>query len=72
MNSESLASCLISLIGADKVTTREEILTEHSGDQWSATHLPDIVVFAESTADVSAVLKFSNQNKIPVTTRGAG
>lgn len=72
MNSDSLASCLISLIGADKVTTREEILTENSGDKWSATHLPDIVVFAESTADVSAVLKFSNQNKIPVTTRGAG
>jgi glycolate oxidase len=30
------------------------------------------VVFAESTADVATVLKFANDRKIPVTTRGAG
>ncbi len=72
MNPISLAASLATLIGAEKVTTTSEILTAHSGDKWSASHPPDIVVFAESTADVSAVLKFANEHKIPVTTRGAG
>ena len=72
MNPISLAASLATLIGAEKVTSTSEILAAHSGDKWSASHPPDIVVFAESTADVSAVLKFANEHKIPVTTRGAG
>ncbi len=72
MNSQDLAATLATLIGEDKVTTSGEILAHNSGDKWSASHLPDIVVFAESTADVSAVLTIANENQIPVTTRGAG
>ena len=30
------------------------------------------LIFAESTADVSAVMKFATEHRIPVTTRGAG
>lgn len=70
--SPSLAETLSALVGAGKVTTTAEALAANSGDKWSASHLPDIVVFAESTADVSAVLKYANENRIPVTTRGAG
>lgn len=70
--SPSLSETLATLVGADKVTDTAEILIAHSGDKWSASHPPDVVVFAESTADVSAVLKFANENRIPVTTRGAG
>jgi glycolate oxidase len=72
MNSQDLSATLASLIGEGKFTTSQEILATHSGDKWSASHPPDIVVFAESTDDVSAVLRFANENKIPVTTRGAG
>ncbi len=72
MNLSCLAKHLATLIDAEKVTTTAEILAAHSGDKWSACRLPDVVVFAESTTDVSAILKFANQNKIPVTTRGAG
>jgi glycolate oxidase len=63
---------LTSLLGDDQVTTTAEILAAHAADKWSASCVPDVVVFAESTADVSAVLKFANERKIPVTTRGAG
>ncbi len=63
---------LSALLGAGKISTTAEILAANSGDKWSASHPPDVVVFAESTADVSAVLKFANERKIPVTTRGAG
>ena len=63
---------LTALIGEGKISAAAEILSAHSGDKWSASHPPDVVVFAESTTDVAAVLKFANARKIPVTTRGAG
>jgi glycolate oxidase len=74
MSSTSLPwhTALVALLGTEKVTTTAEILAAHAGDKWSASHLPEVVVFAESTTDVSAVLKFANTNKIPVTPRGAG
>ena len=70
--SQSCHAALLALLGPEKVTTTAEILAAHAGDKWSASQLPDVVVFAESTADVSTVLKFANAHKIPVTTRGAG
>ncbi|MFT3990979.1 MAG: FAD-linked oxidase C-terminal domain-containing protein [Luteolibacter sp.] len=72
MPESPLATALSALIGAEKVTTTAEILATHSTDKWYASHSPDVVVFAESTADVSAVLAYANERKIPVTTRGAG
>jgi glycolate oxidase len=59
-------------LGSGKVATAAEVLESHAGDKWSASHLPDVVVFAESTADVSAVMRFAAEHEIPVTTRGAG
>lgn len=59
-------------VGPDKVSMRKSIIKEHSGDKWSASHPPDIVVFAESTEDVSKVMSFAHERDIPVTTRGAG
>ena len=70
--SHSWHASLVSILGAEKVTTTAEILATHASDKWSASHSPEVVVFAESTADVSAVLKFANLHKIPVTPRGAG
>jgi len=63
---------LVSLLGGEKVTAAAEIITSHSGDKWSASHPPDAVVLAESTADVAKVLAFAHERSIPVTTRGAG
>lgn len=65
-------SLLVSLLGEGKVTVDESALEAHASDKWSASHLPEAVVFAESTADVSAVMKFATAHGIPVTTRGAG
>jgi len=72
MNLSSLIDALSQLIGAEKVITSAATLIEYSRDKWSASHPPDVVVFAESTADVAGVLKFANEQKIPVTPRGAG
>ena len=67
-----LASQLRKLLGNDLVADDSETLAAHSGDKWFAAETPEVVVFAKSTSDVSKLLKFASQNKIPVTARGAG
>ncbi|WP_163339078.1 FAD-binding oxidoreductase [Desulfopila sp. IMCC35008] len=54
----------ISVSTADRIT--------HSYDATQQKHLPDIVVYAENTGQVSDVMKLANENRIPVLPRGAG
>ena len=72
MTPHPFADDLAALLGPGKVSLRPDDLAVHSTDKWYASHPPDVVVFAESTADVSATLAFAHQRRIPVTTRGAG
>ncbi|HEY8990931.1 MAG TPA: FAD-binding oxidoreductase, partial [Luteolibacter sp.] len=67
-----IAADLTARLGEGKVDVRDEAREANAGDKWYARRLPDVVVFAESTADVSAVMHYAYRNKIPVTTRGAG
>ena len=60
------------LLGEGKVSAMAEVLKEHGCDRWNFSHLPEVVVFAESRGDVVAVMKFAYARDIPVTTRGAG
>lgn len=60
------------LLPEGRVSTAEEVIAEHGTDRWNFSHPPEVVVFAESTAEVVAVMKFANANDVPVTTRGAG
>lgn len=59
-------------IGEHKVSVADDEKRRHATDKWYASHPPDLVVFAESTADVVAVMKFASERGLPVTTRGAG
>ena len=61
------------IIGKENVLDSVEQLTAYSYDgtqMWS--HLPDVVVFPTKTEEVSEILKFANENDIPVTPRGGG
>jgi glycolate oxidase len=50
----------------------EEILKEHSHDQTEDLHfLPQIVFKPKTTEEVSQIVKFCNENKIPITPQGA-
>ncbi len=69
---EEVSAALTKLLGEGKVSLDEEVKSGHSGDKWFASHPPDVVVFAESTEDVSKVLAYAHRNRVPVTTRGAG
>ena len=68
----TIAAQMTELIGGDKVSTASDVLASHAADKWSASHLPDVVAFAETTADVAAVLAYAHLHRVPVTTRGAG
>ncbi len=67
----SLADDLISLIGADCVSTTAADLTTHSTDKWFASNPPQVVVHARSAQDVSQVLRYANEHGIPVTPQGS-
>src|SRR6202045_1116838 len=68
----SLGDELRQLLGSDAIADDDEMLAAHSGDKWFAAEAPEVVVFARSTSDVSKLLRFASQKKIPVTARGAG
>jgi len=67
-----LLSKLRELLGSDVVAADPDTLAAHAGDKWFAAHEPEVVVFAESTSDVSKLLQFASSEKIPVTARGGG
>jgi glycolate oxidase subunit GlcD len=54
------------------VRTDEKTLKDHAADKWMASHLPDVVVFADSTRCVSQVMQFAGRHRVPVTVRGGG
>ena len=72
MTSSDLNAKLGTFLQSHQLSTASEVLTEHGTDKWHASAMPDIVVFAESTEDISAVMKFASAEKIPVYTRAAG
>jgi glycolate oxidase len=61
------------IVGKENVLTSKEEMVAYSYDgtqMWS--HLPDVVVFPVNTAEISEILKYANENVIPVTPRGGG
>ncbi len=67
----ALADQLISLLGPNRVSATPADIATHSTDKWFASNPPEAVVHAESTAEVSEVLRFANANRIPVTPQGS-
>jgi len=63
---------LSALLGAEIVSKDRSRLEANSGDKWFASHLPDVVVEPRSAEQISKILRFANERKIPVTARGAG
>ena len=65
---------ILALIGDEqRVFFGEAVSEEYSHDELGfLRRSPDVVVKAMSTAEVSAVMAYANERKIPVTPRGAG
>jgi glycolate dehydrogenase FAD-linked subunit len=63
---------LSSLLGPEIVSREQSRLEANSRDKWFASHLPEVVVEPRSAEQISRLLRFASEQKIPVTPRGAG
>lgn len=63
---------LSELLPAGCVSISEQDIAVHRIDKWHAAADPDVVVFAENTAQVARVMRYANEHEVPVYTRGAG
>ena len=52
---------LVDLIGKEKVSVTKDDLATHAIDKWNFAAAPEVVVFAESTEDISQVLAFAHE-----------
>jgi glycolate oxidase len=60
------------IVGRENVLTALSDRITHSYDATQERHLPEVVVYAGTTAEVSRVVKLANRWNIPVLPRGAG
>jgi glycolate oxidase subunit GlcD len=74
MRKTSVEKELEKLIGKDKVKTSPDwrLVYSYDGTPTGYRGIPDVVVFPETTEDVSKILAFANEERIPVYPRGAG
>src|SRR6056297_875505 len=66
---------LTNVVGSHCINTDEERLEAYSHDEVRGEkyrHMPEAIVFGETTEQISKVMAFANQHLIPVTPRGAG
>lgn len=69
----TVPSGLAALVGEDRVLTSREDLIPYSFDGTAALQqLPEAVVMARSTEEVSAVLRWAQETRTPIVTRGSG
>ena len=60
-------------VGKENVFVDAEVLEAYAHDETEDLHfLPDVVLKPGTAEEISAILKFCNQHKIPVTPRAAG
>ena len=64
---------LKALAGADAVLFGEEINPDYAHDELGGvSRMPDVLIKAKSTEQISAIMKYAYENNIPVTVRGSG
>jgi len=64
---------LTSIVGAEYVSSKDSDLEQHSKDEsFHDAVRPAVVVFPGSATEISSILKYANQQHLPVTPWGAG
>ncbi len=73
MLNSSVLSKIQDIVGRDNVlTSREDLLTYAYDGTPLLRQVPEAVVIAQNTSQISTLLKFCNTEKIPVVARGSG
>jgi D-lactate dehydrogenase (cytochrome) len=70
----TLKEALLELVADEaRVSTSDSVLEQHAGDlTYHSPRAPDVVVFPETTAEVSRILAWANEHRVPVVPFGAG
>lgn len=64
---------LSSVVGEAHISTANADLEQHAKDQsFHEAHTPGVVVWPDSVEEIKTILKYANQQRIPVTPWGAG
>ena len=67
-----LTDSLLRHLRPDQVSTASAVLEQHArGESYDEAVLPEVVVFPESTAEVQAVVRYADAQRIPITPVGA-
>jgi len=69
---EKIKRALIDIVGEENYTDSLIDMVAYSKDASEHKHRPEAAVWATTTEQISAILKLANQEKFPVTARGAG
>ncbi len=74
---EKVLEDLALILGKQNISTDEEKIESYSRDEvaphlWKEKHVAEVVCFPESVEQVSALMRYANEHRIPVTPRGAG
>ena len=72
MLSDSILQALTTIVGPDNVASSMTDRILHSFDATQQQFLPDVVVHAETTQQVSRIVRLANSERIPILPRGAG
>jgi glycolate oxidase len=63
---------LISIVGAEHVSTAQDIIIANSQDALKQVFCADAVVFPGAAEEIAAIMKLANERKFYVTARGGG
>jgi len=72
MNKKHLLKALAKAVGRKDVLASLPDLIAYSYDATGKRSLPDVIVFPNSTTEISAIMKIAHQEHVPVIARGAG
>ncbi len=72
MLSDQIRLALEAIVGAENVSSSSTDRITHSFDATQQQFLPDVVVHAETSEQVSRIVRLANSEKIPILPRGAG
>jgi len=68
----SLENALAAVVGADHIRTDAASLDAYGVDALGQGHPPDLVVLPANTAEVAAIARVCNEQRMPLVVRGAG
>jgi glycolate oxidase len=72
MITDKIKSELTQIVGKERFFDDPEEILSFSYDAYILTSEPDVVIYPETTEDVSGIMKIAHREKIPVTCRGSG